>query len=163
MLLSRLPSPLPQALATEQQLNSADVSSATPADPAALARFLGGSSFAEAFERVWTQTSADYVTLLALRFDQAPDAARMVQFEVKQLTDSTNTYVSAHAAIPGSSVFVINGPTRIGGATETCEGVWMAISRFAVETLTCSAQGAWATAAEDLASRERDLIQQTGG
>ena len=164
VLLSGLPSPLPQTLATGQELNSADAATATPADPTAMATFLGGTSFADAYERVWTQTpNQDYVTLLAMLFNQAADSARMVQFEVNQLSRGTNTYVEPHAAIPGSYVFVIHGPTRVGASPVNCEGVWMAVDHFAVETLTCSVQGAWATAAEDLAAQEKSLVQQAGG
>ena len=161
LLLVRLPSPLPQTVATTQQLTAPDqLAAATPADPTAVTEMLTNSSFQGARARIWTQDPDDYVTVIVVTFFQAGDAAKLVQLEVHELSQGTNTYVTPHAALPGSSVFVINGATRQGGHSVVCEGVWAPVLRYAVETLTCSATGAWATAAEQLAQQESDLVRQ---
>jgi hypothetical protein len=159
VLLSRLPSPLPQTIATARALSSNDVATATPADPARVGRFLGAASFRGAYVRVWKQ-DPDYVTLLAVAFDQPADAVKFVQLEKDDLSKGTNTYVTPHEQIPGSYVFVIHGQTRAGEHSVICEGVWLPAGRYAIETLTCSSTGAWATWAEQLAQQESDQVKQ---
>jgi hypothetical protein len=161
VLLTQLPNPLPQTVATTQQLTTPDqVAAATPADPTTVTRSLSTSSFRGALARVWTQDAGNYVTLVAVQFALAPDAAKFVQVEVGDLGQGSNTFVTPHAALSGSSVFVIHGATRQGGTAVVCEGVWAPVNRYAIETLTCSSTGAWATAAEQLAQQERDLLQR---
>jgi hypothetical protein len=161
LLLTRLPSPLPQTVATTQQLTTPDqVAAATPADPTAVARMLAGSSFKNARVRVWTQDAGNYVTVILVAFDRASDAGRLVQVEVNDMSRGSNTFVTPHAELSGSSVFVIHGATRQGEKAVVCEGVWAPVRRFAIETLTCSSTGAWATQAEQLAQQESDLVKQ---
>lgn len=161
VLLSQLPSPLPQTITTAQDLSSADVASATPADPTRVGPFLGASSFRAAYARVWKQ-DPDYVTLLAVEFDRPADAVKLVQLEQDDLSKGTNTYVTPHKEITGSYVFIIHGPTREGATAVICEGVWLPVSRYAIETLTCSSTGAWASWAEQLAQQESDRVKQMG-
>lgn len=161
LLLSRLPAPLPQTVATTQELTTPDqVATATPADPGAVTRMLAGSSFKDARVRVWRQGADDYVTVILVTFDRAADAGGLVQVEVNELRGGSNTFVTPHAELPGSYAFVIHGATRAGAQAVVCEGVWAPVRRFAIETLTCSATGAWATQAEQLAQQESDLVKQ---
>ncbi|HXA29485.1 MAG TPA: hypothetical protein VN193_12170 [Candidatus Angelobacter sp.] len=161
LLLTQLPSPLPQTVATTQDLTEPDqVAAATPADAAAVSQMLAGSSFKDARVRVWTQDADDYVTVILVAFDRASDAGRLVQVEVNDMSGGSNTFVTPHTALPGSYVFVIHGATRQAGHAVVCEGVWAPVHRFAIETLTCSATGAWATQAEQLAQQESDLVKQ---
>jgi hypothetical protein len=161
LLLSRLPAPLPQTVATTQDLGTADqVAAATPADPGVVSGMLAGSSFESAHVRVWTQNPDNYVTVILVAFTRAADAARLVQVEVNDLRGGTNTFVTPHAALPGSYVFVVHGATRAGSQAVICEGVWAPVRRFAIETLTCASTGAWATQAEQLAQQESDLVKQ---
>jgi hypothetical protein len=161
LLLTRLPASLPQTVATTQELTTPDqVAAATPADPTPVARMLAGSSFKHARARVWTQDAAHYVTVIAVEFSRASDATSLVQLEVSELSQGSNTFVTSHAELPGSYVFVIHGATRQGEQAVICEGVWAPVHRFAIETLTCSATGAWATQAEQLAQQEVDLVKK---
>jgi hypothetical protein len=161
LLVTRLPSPLPQTVATTQELTTPDqVAAATPADSAAVTQMLAGSSFKTARARVWTQDADDYVTVILVAFDRASDAGRLVQVEVNDMSRGSNTFVTPHAELSGSSVFVIHGATRQGKQAVVCEGVWVPVHRFAIETLTCSSTGAWATQAEQLAQQESDLVKQ---
>lgn len=161
VLLNRLPSPLPQTVATTQQLTEPyQVAAATPADAGAVTQMLAGSSFREARVRVWAQDAADYVTVIAVAFNRAADAARLVQLEVNDMARGSNTFVTPHAALSGSFVFVIHSATRQAQNAVVCEGVWAPVHRFAIETLTCSATGGWAAAAEQLAQQESDLVAQ---
>jgi hypothetical protein len=161
LLLTRLPSPLPQTVATTQELTTPDqVAAATPADPTAVTRMLAGSSFKGARVRVWTKDAANYVTVIAVAFDRAADATSLVQLEVNELSHGSNTFVATHTQLPGSYVFIIHGATRQGEQAVVCEGVWAPVHRFAIETLTCSATGAWATQAEQLAQQEVDLVKK---
>jgi hypothetical protein len=162
VLLHQLPAELPQHQATARELAADDVASATPADPAKVKGFLSGSSFGAGYIRIWTQ-DPDYVTLMALAFSRPADAQRMVQLEVAELKTSVNTYVTEHKELPGSYVFVISSQTRSGGKTVICEGVWLPSGNYAIETLTCSERGAWATWAERLAQQESDLVKQVAG
>jgi hypothetical protein len=161
LLLTGLPSPLPQTVAITQELTEPEqVAAATPADTAAVTQMLAGSSFKDARVRVWTRDADDYVTVILVAFDRASDAARLVQVEVSDMSKGSNTFVTPHAQLAGSYVFVIHGATRQGGQAVVCEGVWAPVRRFAIETLTCSATGAWATMAEQLAQQESDLVKQ---
>jgi hypothetical protein len=161
LLVSRLPSPLPQTVATTQDLSTPDqVAAATPADPTAVTGMLAGSSFQKATVRVWTQDRDNYVTVIVVGFTRAGDAGRLVQAEVDDMGKGSNTFVTPHAELPGSYVFVVHGATRQGGKAVVCEGVWAPVRRFAIETLTCSSTGAWATQAEQLAQQESDLVKQ---
>ena len=161
LLVTHLPTPLPQTVATTQELTEPDqVAAATPADRAAVSQVLAGSSFKDARVRVWSQDADDYVTVILVAFDRASDAGRLVDVEVHDISQGSNTFVTPHPALPGSSVFVIHGATRQGQQAVVCEGVWAPVRRFAIETLTCSATGAWATQAEQLAQQESDLVKQ---
>jgi hypothetical protein len=161
LLLTQLPGPLPQTVATTQDLTEPDqVAAATPADRTAVAQVLAGSSFKDAHVRVWTQDADDYVTVVLVAFNRAADAGRLVQVEVNDMSRGTNTFVKPHADLPGSYVFVIHGATRQGGQAVVCEGVWAPVRSFAIETLTCSATGAWATQAEQLAQQESDMVRK---
>jgi hypothetical protein len=161
LLLTRLPSPLPQSVATTQELTTPDqLAAATPADPTAVTRMLAGSSFKHARARVWTQDAHNYVTVIVVEFTRASDAGRLVQVEVHDMSQGSNTFVTPHAELSGSSVFVIHGSTRQGEQAVICEGVWAPVLRYAIETLTCSSTGAWATQAEQLARQESDLVKQ---
>jgi hypothetical protein len=150
---------MPTQVSTARALDATEVASATPADPTAVQQYLSHSSFGTAYIRIWTQ-DVNYVTLLAVAFNDQADAGRMVQLEVDQLRKAGNTYVTAHQDLAGSYAFVISSVTRAGGKTVICEGVWLPVSSYAIETLTCSDRGAWATTAEDLAKQESDLAQR---
>ncbi len=158
VLLTRLPAGLPQTLAVSHDLAQSDLDSATPADPATVDGFLSHSSFNSASVRIWTQGS-NYVTLLAVAFDHTGDATRMVQTVVDNLQASVNTYVTPHQGLPGSYTFVISGNTRAAAKNVICEGVWLPDGHYAIETLTCSDLGAWATLAEELAKQESDRVK----
>jgi hypothetical protein len=161
LLLTQLPPPLPQTVATTQVLTEPDqVAAATPADPDAVTQMLRASSFKDAHVRVWTQDVDDYVTLILVAFNRDGDASRLVQLETHELSQGSNTFVQPHTALPGSYVFVIHGATRQGAQAVVCEGVWAPVRRFAIETLTCSGTGAWATQAEQLAQQESDIVKQ---
>jgi len=161
LLLTQLPSPLPQTVATTQELTEpGQVAAATPADATAVTQVLAGSSFKDARVRVWTQDADHYVTVILVAFNAASDAARLVHVEVDDMSKGSNTFVQPHAELPGSYVFVIHGATRQGQQAVICEGVWAPVRRFAIETLTCSSTGAWATQAEQLAQQESDLVKQ---
>jgi hypothetical protein len=161
LLVSRLPSPLPQTVATTQDLSTPDqVAAATPADPTAVTGMLAGSSFQSASVRVWKQDPDNYVTVIVVGFHRASDAGGLVQVEVNDMSKGSNTFVTPHAELPGSYVFVVHGATRQGGQAVVCEGVWAPVRRFAIETLTCSSTGGWATQAEQLAQQESDLVKQ---
>ncbi|HEV7680325.1 MAG TPA: hypothetical protein VGQ42_17325 [Candidatus Dormibacteraeota bacterium] len=161
LMLTRLPIPLPQTVATTQDLTTPDqVAAATPADPTAVSRMLAASSFKHARARVWTQDAAHYVTVIVVEFSRASDAATLVQVEVHEMSQGSNTFVTPHAELSGSSVFVIHGSTRQGEQAVICEGVWAPVHRFAIETLTCSSTGAWATQAEQLALQESELVKK---
>lgn len=162
LLLTQLPSPLPQggATTTQELTEPSQVAAATPADPAPVTQMLTGSSFKDAHVRVWSQDAADYVTVVLVAFSRAADAARLVDVETHELGSGSNTFVTPHAGLPGSFVFVIHGATRQGAQAVFCEGVWAPVRTFAIETLTCSATGAWATAAEQLAQQEVQLVSK---
>jgi hypothetical protein len=161
LLLTRLPSPQPQTVATTRELSEpGQVAAATPADPTAVTQMLAGSSFQAATVRVWKQDPDNYVTVIVVGFHRAGDARRLVQVEVNDMSQGTNTFVTPHAELSGSYVFVIHGATRQGGQAVVCEGVWAPVHRFAVETLTCSSTGGWATQAEQLAQQESDLVRR---
>ena len=86
----------------------------------------------------------------------------MVAFERQVLAGSGNTYVTAHADIPGSFVFVISSPTQATGnaQSELCNGVFFAYHQYAFESLACGSTPSWATQIEQAAKGLYDRARQ---
>lgn len=140
---------LPSQVETQQVLDVDAASTAVPTPADATKTELLSLSYKTGYGRIWG-TSTDYVTMLALAFPSAAGAASFAAFEREGMTGAQNTFVTSHAGIPGSFVFVISSPTEASGNqnSEICNGVWFAYRANAYESLACGTLPNWATQIE---------------
>jgi hypothetical protein len=146
---------LPGTLVTQQNLDASEAASALPSDSTATAGELASHGFREGYIRIWG-TRSNYATMAVLSFDGVAQASAFRDFERAGMAAGVNTYVAAHAGIPGSFVFVITSPTKQApsGDPVFCNGVWFALQDYAFESLACGATPAWATQVEQVAQAE---------
>lgn len=155
---------LASAVLTEQRLDADGAASALPSDSAATSAELSSHGFREGYVRIWG-TRSDYATMAVLSFGTVAQAKAFRDFERSSIAAGVNTYVTAHAGIPGSFVFVITAPTKqaISSDPVFCNGVWFALQDYAFESLACGATPAWATQVERVAQSEYTKAKSTLG
>jgi len=141
----------PTTVETQQVMDATEASRALPSGAGATLQELQSLHYRSGFARIWG-TSTDYVTMAVLALPAA-SATDLVTFERQTLAGSQNTYVTSHADIPGSFVFVISSPTQASGSqnAELCNGVWFAYRGYAFESLACGSTPSWATQIEQAA------------
>jgi hypothetical protein len=146
---------LPATLVTEQRLDVGEAASALPSDSSATSAELSSRGYREGYIRIWGSRS-NYATMVILSFGKPSQAAAFRDFERSSMSAGVNTYVTAHAGIPGSFVFVITAPTKqaISSDPVFCNGVWFALQDYAFESLACGGTPAWATRVEQVAQTE---------
>lgn len=146
---------LPSSLLTQQDLDEGEAASALPSSSTATADELGSHGYRDGYVRIWGSRS-NYATMVVLSFDTGAQAAAFREFERTSMSAGSNTYVSAHAGIPNSFVFVITAPTKQAVSADPvfCNGVWFALQDYAFESLACGATPAWATRVEQVAQGE---------
>jgi hypothetical protein len=146
---------LPAAVVTEEHLDTGEAASALPSDSTATAAELSSHGFHEGYIRIWGSRS-NYATMAVLSFGNVAQAAAFRDFERDSMAAAVNTYVTSHAGIPGSFVFVITAPTKQAASSDPvfCNGVWFALQDYAFESLACGATPAWATRVEQVAQAE---------
>lgn len=154
---------LPTHVESQQVLDQATAADALPSDRAETASELASLHMKTGFARVWGN-GFDYVTMTVVVFPNAAAAAELIAFEQRSLGGAGNTYITPHADIPGSYVFVISSPTQSSGNenSELCNGVWFAYRAYAFESLACGTTPSWATqieaAAKALSKRARQRL-----
>ena len=155
---------LPANVDTQQVLDSSEAANALPTDHTSTAAKLTDLRYISGFARIWGNAT-DYVTMVVLALGTAPGATGFVDFEKAALAGAQNTYVTAHADIPGSFVFVISSPTVASGnqQSELCNGVWFAYKSYAFESLACGSTPSWATQIEYAAKSLYQRAQQRTG
>jgi hypothetical protein len=143
---------LPAALLTQQHLDVGEAASALPTDSTATSAELSSHGYREGYIRIWGSRS-NYASMVVLSFGNVAQAAAFRDFERGSLAAAVNTFVTPHAGIPGSFVFVITAPTKQGISSDPvfCNGVWFALQDYAFESLACGATPAWATKVEQVA------------
>lgn len=146
---------LPSAVVTQERLDVGEAASALPSDSAATSGELTRDGFREGYARIWGSRS-NYATMVVLSFGNVAQAAAFRDFERGSMSTAVNTYVSSHAAIPGSFVFVITSPTKQALSADPvfCNGVWFALQDYAFESLVCGATPNWAMQVEQAAKAE---------
>ena len=152
---------LPEKLNTQEVLDVSEASKALPTPPGATLEKLNGLHYRSGFARIWG-TPTDYVTMVVLALPSSAAATSVVEFERNLLATAANTYVTSHAAIPASFVFVISSPTQASGNqdSELCNGVWFSYRGFAYESLACGSTPSWATQIEESAKALYDRARE---
>ena len=156
---------LPAAVLAQEHLDVQETASALPSDSAATSAELSSHGYREGYIRIWGGHS-NYATMAVLSFGTVAEAAAFRDFERSSMAAGVNTYVTSHAAIPGSFVFAITAPTKqaVSSAPVFCNGVWFAVQDYAFESLACGATPAWATQVEQVAQSEyRQATSKLGG
>ncbi|HEX6487360.1 MAG TPA: hypothetical protein VF137_00605 [Candidatus Dormibacteraeota bacterium] len=155
---------LPSQVETQQVLDIDTASTAVPTPADATKAELLNLRYKAGYGRIWG-TSTDYVTMLALAFPSPDGAAGFAAFERQGLTGAQNTFVTSHADIPGSFVFVISSPTQASGNenSEICNGVWFAYHANAYESLACGTLPNWATQIEQAAKNLYQRVRLKAG
>lgn len=140
---------------TEEHLDAGEAASALPTDSTATSAELSSDGYREGYIRIWGSRS-NYATMAVLSFGNVTQAAAFLDFERRSISAGVNTYVTVHADIPGSFVFVITAPTKQATSTDPvfCNGVWFALEDYAFESVACGATPAWATQVEQVAQAE---------
>lgn len=136
-----------------------EASSATPADPSAVHRFLQSTSWRGAVVRVWVH-GQDYAEDIGFAFASGSDAQRFAQLEVDALKSSPTNFVYPFPQAPDGNAFILYSQTRVGGRNVFCNGVWFAYNLDAFELLTCGAVPQDGTLAASLAISQ---LQHAGG
>lgn len=146
---------LPSSVLTEQDLDVDGAASALPSDSTSTGAELRSHGYRSGYIRIWGSRS-NYATMLVLAFGNVAQAYGFRDFERSSLAAGTNTYVTAHAAIPASFVFAITAATKQNVSADPvfCNGVWFALQDYAFESLACGATPAWATQVERVAQAE---------
>jgi hypothetical protein len=125
---------------------------ATPAESRSVAAYLKKHALADGYSTVWVAGS-DFVTIVALRFNDNSAAAGLVQLEVAQLKAGAAN-VTADASLPNASTYVLFGKTRLRGHDVFCAGEAWPEQRIAFLLTTCSALPNSAAPARQLAVQQ---------
>src|SRR5437879_1546375 len=126
---------LPSNVQAEETLDLGEAATALPSDSATTSAQLSSLRFRAGYIRVWGNAS-NYVTMAVLVFPTVPAASSFVGFERSNLGHAINTYVTSHASIPNSFVFVISSPTKQSASQQPvlCNGVWFPYQTYAFES-----------------------------
>jgi hypothetical protein len=144
------------------ELGAEAASTATPMDPAKLARALVDAHFESGYSRVW-ESGKSYVTVLVFAFPGAHQAAQVVDAENAYLQTGLGIVISGDRAIPGAWTYILYGDTRVNSRGVFCQGEWFGADRYAVTVTTCSDHPGDVEQVRDLSSLEyARLLRATG-
>lgn len=118
-------------------LDASAAAEATPARSSDVKAFLDHHSLSEGYSEVW-QSGSDFITIVALRFEDSAGAKGLIQLEQKQLRGAAAN-LTPDTELPGASTYVFYGSTRLRGHQVFCSGELFPEQDIAFVVTTCSA------------------------
>lgn len=118
-------------------LDADAASQATPARSADVKSFLNTHSLSDGYSAVW-QSGSDFITVVALRFNDSAGAKGLIQLEQRQLKGAAAN-LTPDGELPGASTYVFYGSTRLRGHQVFCSGELFPEQNIAFVVTTCSA------------------------
>lgn len=130
-------------------------STASAADPTSKRALLGRSGYQDGYSRVF-RDEEKYIVALAHEFSSRRGAARLVDFEIKQISEKIGTALFTVKEIEGAEGYILSGVKRKGLTGVFCQGVWFPLGPRAFEVATCGPQPDSAAAARALAIEQHE-------